>query len=361
MTRPIGPITVFTPSDAAESNSNAQNLTVKEIVSRLAAGLFHVTMSCEGAPDPRIAARRNTRLLPWTRHGNTFRSLRHCLFPPPDIYFFPRSGPLDRIFFDARKRLGLRTAVVSYVVMEMNPATATGLVARSVVEGTRIVGNSRHVCRTIHERFGVEADAIYDGVDRRHYFAPAARSDRAQPIVLYAGSFQTRKRVELVIREAARLPDVHFRLAGQGPTENSCRQLVGQLGCANVSFLGHLSAEKLGQEMRNADVFFFPSILEGNPQVLLQAAACGLPCIAMGLYHSDYVLQGESGFLARTDAELSAALSRLMAEADLRRKFSHAAIRHTQQFDWDRIAQQWASVFQQVVAERAMHWQRRAS
>jgi glycosyltransferase involved in cell wall biosynthesis len=235
------------------------------------------------------------------------------------------------------------------------------LVARSIVEGTRIVGNSRHVCRTIHEKFGVEADAIYDGVDRRHYFPPPSRSDRAQPIVLYAGSFQTRKRVELVIREAARLPHVHFRLAGQGPTETACRELVRQLGCANVSFLGHLSPEKLGQEMRHADVFFFPSILEGNPQVLLQAAACGLPCIAMNLYHSDYVLNGQSGFLAATDADLSAALSRLIDDFDLRRNFSAAAVRHVRQFDWDRIAQQWASIFQEVVAERSIPSQRRAS
>ena len=48
--------------------------------------------------------------------------------------------------------------------------------------------------------------------------------------------------------------------------------------------------------MRRADLFLFPSILEGHPQVLGQASACGLPSIAMNLYRPDYVLNRESGF-----------------------------------------------------------------
>ena len=75
--------------------------------------------------------------------------------------------------------------------------------------------------------------------------------------------------------------------------------------CRNIEFLGHLTPTELGGEMRNSDVFLFPSILEGHPQVLGQASACGLPSIAMNLYRPDYVLNGESGFLVESDAELA--------------------------------------------------------
>ena len=158
-----------------------------------------------------------------------------------------------------------------------------------------------------------------------------------------------RKRVEMVIQQAARLPGLQFRLAGKGETEGTCRNLVRQLGCSNVSFLGHLSAEELGQEMRNADIFFFPSILEGNPQVLLQASACGLPSVAMDLYKSDYVIPHKTGFLARSDADLSQSLDRLVADAALRRSFALAAANHAARFDWDDVAQQWAAAFQQAL------------
>ena len=49
------PIKIFTPSCADESDSNAQNLTVKELVARLPPDRFHVTMILQGGPDPRLA------------------------------------------------------------------------------------------------------------------------------------------------------------------------------------------------------------------------------------------------------------------------------------------------------------------
>jgi len=363
MTRRAAPITVFTPSDADADNTNAQNLTVKEIVARLPEEQFHVTMLCGGsAPDARLAKRMNTRLVEWKRHGNTLRLLRHCLLPTPDIYFFPRNGPLDRIFFALRKRLELKTALITYIVMAMDAATGRGMTGRSIMEGDMVFSNSRYVSETIRQMFGVESTPIYDGIDRRHYFPPVARAENAAPIVLYAGSFQTRKRVDIVIRQAARLPGLQFRLAGKGETEKQCRDLAQQLGCKNVSFLGHLASESLGQEMRKADIFLFPSVLEGNPQVLLQASACGLACIAMDAYRSDYVVNGRTGFLVGSDAELAESLDGLAADFALRQSFAAAAISHANQFDWEKIAAQWAAVFRQAVSMRQgnsqQHFQR---
>jgi glycosyltransferase involved in cell wall biosynthesis len=171
-------------------------------------------------------------------------------------------------------------------------------------------------------------------------------------VVLYAGSLQPRKRVELVIQEAARWPNVQFRIAGRGETEARCRALCQQHDSRNVSFLGHLSSGQLGDEMRKAHVFFFPSILEGHPQVLGQAAACGLPTIAMNLYQPDYVLHGETGFLAESDADLNQALDLLLRNSQLRQLMSSAALRHSRNFDWDQIAAQWMEIFREVVVER---------
>jgi glycosyltransferase involved in cell wall biosynthesis len=324
------PITIFTPSSADEGDTNAQNLTVKEIVARLPPTQFHVTMVSEGKPDPRIAERENTDLVRGTDHWNTVRLLRHCLFPKPDIYFFPRCGPLDRAFFDSRKYLGRGTALVSYIVMMMNDRTATTLISRSIVEADRVCTNSKYVADTVREKFGLDSTIVHDGIDAR----------------------QPRKRVELVIQEAARWPNVRFRIAGRGETEERCRAMCQQHDSRNVSFLGHLSSRQLGDEMRKAHVFLFPSILEGHPQVLGQAAACGLPTIAMNLYRPDYVLHGETGFLAESDADLNQALDLLLRNSQLRQSMSSAALRHSRNFDWDQIAAQWMEIFREVVVER---------
>ncbi|MGA2348551.1 MAG: hypothetical protein ABSF93_21240, partial [Candidatus Sulfotelmatobacter sp.] len=83
-------ITIFTPSFADEADTNAQNLSVKEIVARLDPDRAAVTMLHEGAVDPRIASRPNTTLLRWQQHGNTLRTVWQILRRVPDVYFFPR-------------------------------------------------------------------------------------------------------------------------------------------------------------------------------------------------------------------------------------------------------------------------------
>src|SRR6266446_8183138 len=141
-------ITIFTPSHADAANTNAQQLTVKEIVARLPPQRFHVTMFSGEQPDPRIATRPNTLLIPARPHGNTRRFLTRLLVARPDIYFFPRTGPLDRMFFNARKFMRLRTALVTYIVMAMDEVTGGGMIGRSIREGDVILGNSKHVSET---------------------------------------------------------------------------------------------------------------------------------------------------------------------------------------------------------------------
>jgi len=349
------PITIFTPSCADENDTNAQNLTVKEIVARLPPDLFRVIMISEGNPDPRIAARENTELVGWTEHGNAARLLRRCLSSRADIYFFPRCGPLDRAFFALKKYLPMRTAIVSYVVTTIDDATSRGLAGRSIVEADRVCANSKHVAGTIRSRFGRESTTVYDGIDRRFFFPPPNNEEvdcSESLVVLYAGSFRPGKRVDLVIEQAARWPNVQFRLAGCGETEQLCRALCQKYDCQNVFFLGHLSSQQLGQEMRRAHIFFFPSIFEGHPQVLGQAAACGLPAVAMNAYQPEYVLNEETGLLAESTAELTQKLAALLRDPAMRQSMASAAARHSKEFDWDLIAEQWAQVFREVVTQR---------
>jgi len=342
-------ITLFTPSFADEENTNAQNLTAKEIVARLPPDQFRVVMICGQNPDPRLARRKNTHFVRWTAHGNTLRLFREFFRLPPDIYFFPRFGPFDRAFLNLRRFLPIRTRLVTYVVMMMNETTAAGLPDRTIREADRVCSNSAFVADTVRRRFGLSSQTIHDGVDRRFFFPSSARESAHRLTVLYAGSFQARKRVELVVEQAARWPGVHFRLAGQGETAEHCRALSRQYACQNISFLGHLSQVQLGEEMRKADVFLFPSILEGHPQVLIQAAACGLPAVAMNFYRPDSVVDGQTGFLVHSDGEMAERFDRLLWDQALRKLFSEAAVKHADAFDWDRIAQQWIEVFQTPV------------
>lgn len=348
-------ITVFTPSFADESDTNAQNLTVKEIVARLSPDKFRVVMLHEDGPDPRIAGRPNTELLRWHHRGNTLRLLLHCLSNVPDVYFFPREGPLDLTFLALRRRLALKTALVTYVVSGglYNPEPPRPTLARNVREADLVFGNCQYLSKLVQDRLSVEAGVRYDGIDQRFFFAadkPAASQARLK--VLFAGSLRPYKRAELVVHQAARWPAIDFHIAGRGEEEPHCRNLAVQLGCANVTFLGHLTPAQLGEQMRQADIFLFPSIVEGHPQVLGQAAACGLPSIAMNVYKPEFVIDGKTGFCVGSDRELAEKLDLLISQPQLRRSMGDAAIAHARNFDWDHITVQWQEAFEQAVAKR---------
>jgi glycosyltransferase involved in cell wall biosynthesis len=349
-------IKVFTPSFADEADTNAQNLSVKEIVARLSPERFQVTMLHEGAVDSRIQSRPNTRLLTWQKHGNTLRALLHILRSRPDVYFFPREGPLDAAFLKLRRHLRLRTALISYVVSGgLYSGTYPPARLQHIKQADAVFDNNRYLGQLLREKMGViSAGTMYDGIDRRYYFpADSPRVRNTRVTVLCAGSLRPYKRVPVVVRQAARWPDVRFRIAGTGEEDQLCRDLAAELGCKNLEFLGHLPQPELGDQIRQADIFFFPSILEGHPQVLLQAAGTGLPIIAMRVYRPDCVVDGSTGFLAGNDEELAGRLDELIRNPDLRCSMGRAAAMHAGQFDWDRIAEKWADVFEQVVARRA--------
>jgi glycosyltransferase involved in cell wall biosynthesis len=356
-------ITVFTPSFADESNSNAQNLTVKEVVSRMDPSRFRVVMLAEGAADPRIAARPNTEILRWEKGGNTARILWHMLRHIPDVYFFPREGPLDVAFLSARASLRWKSALVTYVVSGGlgQKETNRPLLLRAIREGDVVVGNSLFMSEIVTRLGGRNVQTVYDGIDRRFYYPPGdprpaeprpaePRDEGPRPRVLFAGSFRPCKRADLVVREASKHPKWEFRLAGMGEERGACERLAQELRCGNVAFLGHLNSAQLAAEMRRASIFFFPSEIEGHPQVLGQAAASGLVCVARDSYRPDYVVDGITGLLASSDDQLSAALSRLMREPDLIAQMSSAAIKHAEKFDWDRVTEQWQELLELAVA-----------
>ncbi len=347
-------ITVFTPSFADEDNANAQNLTAKEVVARLDPSRFRVIMLGTSNPDARIANREKTTILRWGKHGNTARILTRLLLRPPDVYFFPREGPLDAGFLAVRARFRLRSALVTYVVTGgLTRDSLRPVLRRAIHECDAIAGNSRRMAETVCDLGGNNVHTVYDGIDRRYYY-PRAEScgERDPKRVLFAGSFRPYKRAQLVIEQATRHPQWDFRLAGKGEEEDTCRRLAQSKNCRNVQFLGHLNTAQLGEEMRQANLFFFPSELEGHPQVLGQAAACGLPCIARRSYEPDYVVDGVTGMLANSEEELGLALDRLVADAELRRQMSAAAVRHAQAFEWDKITQQWEQIFEQAIIAR---------
>src|SRR6185437_14147936 len=148
-----------------------------------------------------------------------------------------------------------------------------------------------------------------------------------------------------MLSAAARFPEADFRIVGKGALENEITSRIGRDRLSNVSLLGALQPEQLREEYRQADIFLFPSIFEGSPKVIVEAAACGLPVIARDSYQPETVLHGVTGFQANSEEELYSFLKLLLARPELRSQMGRAGREHSQKFDWDPITRDWENAF----------------
>ncbi len=119
------------------------------------------------------------------------------------------------------------------------------------------------------------------------------------------------------------LPDnTQLVLAGEGSLADALRREAAALGIADrVKFIGY--EPNLLRWMQAADGFTLSSHWEGLPLTLLEAGACGLPCVSTAVAGAtEIVAEGQTGFLApagSTEA-LSAAMTRLMRLSDAARQ-----------------------------------------
>ncbi|QDT17151.1 glycosyltransferase [Alienimonas californiensis] len=128
---------------------------------------------------------------------------------------------------------------------------------------------------------------IPNGVDAERW-ADAAPADRAAlrlpphgPVLLFAGRLDVQKDPDTLLEAFARLDrrDAHLLIAGDGPLAERVRLWAAtNLAGERVRTLGR--RDDLPALMRLADAFVLPSRWEGTPNVLLEAAAAGVPIVA---------------------------------------------------------------------------------
>lgn len=149
----------------------------------------------------------------------------------------------------------------------------------------RIVANSRDVAEFIVRHYGAPRERIHvvpNGIDTEKFRPSPARS-LERPLIVTAGRLVAQKNHPLFLQAAqelrARLPQVRFAIAGEGPLRAELESLAGSLGLKEaVEFLGERG--DLEQVFCRAHVFWLTSKWEGMPNVLLEAMACGLPVVA---------------------------------------------------------------------------------
>lgn len=171
-----------------------------------------------------------------------------------------------------------------------------------------------------------------------------------------AGRLSQEKGFDVLIRAAARVPEVSVRIAGIGPEESRLRMLATSLGATNVTFLGFLRRGEHQDVWKRAAALVAPSVwYENAPLSVLEAMADGLPILASrigGL--PEMVGHGDNGFLVPpgdVDAwERALRDFASLPESDRTRMAQNSRARVRASFTWERHLEALSAAYRSVGA-----------
>jgi glycosyltransferase involved in cell wall biosynthesis len=174
---------------------------------------------------------------------------------------------------------------------------------------------------------------LENGVDLDR-FAHIAPPPRRSPIVVGAvANLRPVKGIDVLVRAAARLPDVRFKVAGDGEQRPELESLIASLGVGDRFTLVGRTGDVPGF-LAGVDVTVMPSRAEGMANAVLEFMAAGRPVVATRVGANPQLLEGgRHGLLVDPDdpAALADAIARLIADPGLSDRLAESARRHVEE------------------------------
>jgi glycosyltransferase involved in cell wall biosynthesis len=163
------------------------------------------------------------------------------------------------------------------------------------------------VTRDTAVRYGMDPDrtVVFPwGVDLDHFQPPSTVHRPSSGFTVFCNrSWEPNYGVDVLARAFAKIaadrPDLSLMLLGGGSQGAAIRQILRRAGVEDrVSFPGHIPNRDLPRYYHMADLYVSPSHVDGSSVSLMEALACGLPCLVSDIpANQEWVRDGENGWL----------------------------------------------------------------
>ena len=244
-------------------------------------------------------------------------------------HYVREMGSPGRLAAAVLETIPLRTIYRDTTFMTVSSSTADEI-AQHGIPRSRI-----HIAHN-----GVEFDVL----------TPGTKAD--DPRIVYLGRIKRYKRIELLLEAVAQIPYVSLDIAGDGDHRPDIERMISELGISDrVRLHGFVTEDQKLALLQESWLNVTASSVEGWSLVVMEAAACATPTVAMrvgGLREA--VADGKTGLLADTPAELTASIRRLVNDPIERDAMAVAARERSREFSWERTAASSIEIFNQVIA-----------
>lgn len=197
---------------------------------------------------------------------------------------------------------------------------------------------------------------IHEGVDREFFKKLPHKPSKLFKILVH-GAADERKNLSTIIKAAKILADRRKKfqvvVVGMDAEELAYTSYVVEVTQLDlgykVEWAGNVPGEMLPQVYAEADLFLYPSRLEGFGLPVLEAFACGVPVVASNTTSLPEVA-GDAALLVdpKSPEAIAKAVAQMMEKPALRRRFIQKGLRRAKQFSWEKTARKTLAVYERM-------------
>lgn len=229
----------------------------------------------------------------------------------------------------------------------------------------QILSGSEYTLQWIAEALNISHDKLTlffeNGVQDDFFVSPenARRFTPDKPLnIVFSGRLVPYKGVDMLIRAIAELCEkgemVHLTIVGDGSEMQSLQSLVNSLNIQDhITFTGWVTQQETAQYYMAADVFGFPSVREFGGAVVMEAMACGLPCVVVNNGGIGEYVDETCGFKIEPENEqfvidgLVSSFKAYIEQTELLEEHSLSAISKAKRFSWSEKANTLDTIYRQ--------------
>jgi glycosyltransferase involved in cell wall biosynthesis len=299
----------------------------------------------------------STRIQGFEAFYHTFLCAIKCLIQRPDIVHIHNIGP--GMFIPLLKLGGLKVVLTYHSPnYEHKKWSLFARIFLKLAEYLSLRFSDRVIFVSLYQKEKLGNNLKFIHINNGVQFPPPVRSDnfirslglRKQSYVLAVGRLVEEKGFDLLINAYSKLAQRSFQLviAGDADHETEYSKRIKELATANrVIMPGYVKGTDLQELFTNARLFVLPSYNEGLPISILEAMSYRLPLLVSDIPANKQIgLREDQYFTAGSEDSLVDKLNgQLMCDFE--------AIKYDMDpYDWDRIASQTQSVYEQIINTR---------